>query len=77
VVLILDDTIDVSLLLDISEEEEEEKSEKNKELEVLFEENAQEIDYFASIKEENKIGYLFKNYQKLHFNVISPPPDLI
>ena len=75
VVFVIDDSIDVSYFNDFSEEEEEKGSEKNKELETLFEANSQELDDFVLTEEKNKIGYYFKNYQKPHLNLISPPPD--
>jgi hypothetical protein len=77
VVLLIDDSTDISMLIDVSEEEEEKGNEKNKELEVfqLNSENSK-IAYFNSV-ELNEIGYLFKTYTIPHLNLISAPPDYV
>lgn len=75
IILMVDDSVDVSFFY-ASSEEEEKGSEKNKELELLFFElNSTDLD-FASSEVENNLGYYFKNYPKPHLNLISPPPEL-
>ena len=74
IILIIDDSADVSIFYSSSEEEEK-GSEKNKEIELLFFDlNNSDID-FASSEVENNLGYYFKNYPKPHLNLISPPPE--
>ncbi|MEJ6792485.1 MAG: hypothetical protein QNK89_07085 [Lacinutrix sp.] len=77
VLLYVDDTIDISYLLDASEEEEEKGKEKNKELEVFVVENLLESeDLFYSKREESQ-SYTYKKYANPHLNLISPPPEFI
>ena len=74
IILIIDDSADVSIFY-ASSEEEEKGSEKNKEIEVLFFDlNNTDLD-FASSEVENNLGYYFKNYPKPHLNLIFPPPE--
>ena len=74
IILIIDDSADVSIFYSSSEEEEK-GSEKNKEIELLFFDlNNSDLD-FASSEVENNLGYYFKNYPKPHLNLISPPPE--
>lgn len=74
IVVILDDSIDVSMYYSTSEEEK--GDEKNKEHEVLFfSDNSSEFN-FDSVKIERNTEYFFKNYSKPHTNIIIPPPDL-
>lgn len=74
VVLLIDDSIDVSSFY-ASSEEEEKGSEKNKEKELLFFDlDSTDLD-FASSEVENNLGYFFKNYPKPHLNLIFPPPE--
>ena len=76
IVAIVDDSIDISFLLDSPEEEEKKGSKKDKNGEVLFFEfNENEIG-FASKEAKNNLQYYFKGYSKPHLNIISPPPDL-
>lgn len=74
VIVMIDDSIDISSFY-ASSEEEEKGSEKNKEKELLFFElDTTDLD-FASSEVENNLGYYFKNYPKPHLNLISPPPE--
>ncbi|WP_460220196.1 hypothetical protein [Psychroserpens sp. MEBiC05023] len=77
IIHIVDSSIDVSLLCDISEEEEEKESEKNKEFEVFvieFDNEAEDID---TVYKQLASCYSFKTYPKPHLNLISPPPEFI
>lgn len=74
IIILVDDTIDVSLAFSASEEEEK-GNEKNLDIEVLFstlKTNDSDVDFSES---ESNLGYFFKNYPKPHLNLISPPPE--
>lgn len=74
IILMIDDSVDVSVFY-ASSEEEEKGSEKNKEKELLiFDFNLNEAD-FASKETENNMRYFYKKYPKPHLNLISPPPE--
>lgn len=75
IIVIVDDSIDISMFYSTSEEEEK-GSEKNKNSETLFSEIDTYGSDFTSNNTENNTGYYFKNYQKPHLNLIFPPPDL-
>ncbi len=75
ILIVIDDSIDVSFFYDISDEEEEKGNEKNKEIEVLFENFNSDIIVFLTSKTEINLGHGFKTYPKPHLNLISPPPD--
>jgi hypothetical protein len=75
VLSMIDDSIDISILYESSEEEEK-GSENIKDIEITFSElNGKESD-FALTKTENYLGYYSKSYPKLHLNLISPPPEI-
>ncbi|MDA9069665.1 hypothetical protein N9K07_02815 [Arenitalea sp.] len=74
IILIIDDSADVSIFYSSSEEEEK-GSEKNKEIELLFFDLNNSYLDFASSEVENNLRYYFKNYPKPHLNLISPPPE--
>lgn len=75
--VLLDDSIDISLIYDISEEEEEKSSEKNKELEVFVVEFPSELNGYKTSKSKAHTEQAFKTYPKPHLNLISPPPEFI
>lgn len=75
VITIVDDSIDISLFYAVSEEEEN-GVEKNKVDEVLILKSNTSESFFVSKKTKQNTAYFFKNYQKPHLNLISPPPDL-
>lgn len=77
ILLYIDNTIDVSFLLDASEEEEEKGKDKNKELEVFVVENLLEYDNLFSSEIEDNLEYTYKKYPKPHLNLIFPPPEFI
>ncbi|WP_452230428.1 MULTISPECIES: hypothetical protein [unclassified Lacinutrix] len=73
IITIVDDTLDVSIVFSISEEE----NQNHLNVEALFlNENTNELD-FALTSVDNNLCYFFKNYAKPHLNLISPPPDFI
>ncbi len=70
IITVVDDSIDVSILYSLSEEEEETKN-----LEIIVSENNEETNLLGfSLKFQNS-SYQFKNYPKPHLNLISPPPE--
>ena len=70
IVVFADDSIDVSILYSLSEEEEETKN-----LKIIVSDNNEETNFLnVSLKFQNS-RYHFKNYPKPHLNLISPPPD--
>jgi hypothetical protein len=77
VLVMIDDSIDVSMYYASSSSEEEENSApKVKEVNGLFSEfDINESDMLSN-DDENKLEYYFKNYPKPHLNLITPPPDL-
>jgi len=75
ILLVVDDTIDVSVIFSNSEEEEK-GSEKEVSIEVFLA-SIDVNDYcFNFIATENKLVYFYKKYTKPQVNIISPPPDL-
>ncbi len=74
VIVMLDDSVDISIIY-ASSEEEEKGSEKNKELEVLFFELDLDEDGIVSLSNKNLVNYFFKNYSNPHLNLLSPPPE--
>lgn len=74
VILIIDNSADVSCFF-ISSEEEEKGHEKSKDKELILYDVLNAISLFNSNETENDLEYFFKNYSKPHLNLISPPPD--
>jgi len=77
VLVFVDDTIDITFLLDTSEEEEEKGKEKNKELEVFVVEYSTDSDSIFYSEKEDNLEYTYKKYPKPHLNLIFPPPEFI
>lgn len=76
ILMTIDDSIDISFIYDISEEEEKEK-EGNKEFEKFVVDSDIEIEGFVTSKNREHLEYAFKTYQKPHLNLIFPPPEFI
>lgn len=74
-IAIVDDSVDISAFYTTSEEEEK-GVEKNNNSEVVFLEGDTSESFLISKKITHNTRYYFKNYQKPHLNLISPPPDL-
>lgn len=74
ILIIVDDTIDVSVVFSISEEEEK-SSEKDISIEMFFTSIPSNHYHLIFITTENSLEYFDKKYTKPHFNIISPPPD--
>ena len=73
-IIIIDDSADVSIFY-VSTEEEEKGNEKNKEIETVLFELTDTALYAALTNPENNSEYYIKRYSKLHLNIISPPPE--
>ncbi len=74
IMYMVDDSMDISILLDSGEEEEKGK-ENIKDIQFSVSElDGNECDFFLD-ETENGLGYFFKNYPKPHMNLISPPPE--
>lgn len=76
-VMVIDDSIDMSFVYDGSEEEEEKGKENSKEFEKFVVELDPEIDDLLSSESTQHSGFTFKTYPKPHLNLISPPPEFI
>lgn len=74
VIILVDDSIDVSIFF-TSTEEEEKGNEKNKDIEKLFFETLYADATLIFSITENELEYYYKKYTKPHLNLISPPPD--
>ncbi|WP_298893937.1 hypothetical protein [uncultured Psychroserpens sp.] len=78
ILMIVDDSIDMSFVYDISEEEEEKKGkDKNKEFEKFLIDSDKDLDGFPVIKKAKNLKYAYKTYPKPHLNLIFPPPEFI
>ncbi len=75
IIRLVDETVDISIFYTTSSPEEEKGLDKNKEIEILFSVSMISDLDFSLLKNENNLGYFFKNYTKPHLNLISPPPE--
>ena len=74
VIIMVDDSIDVSMAFSTSEEEEK-GNEKHLDIEILFSKlKTNESDIVVAYS-KNNLGYYYKQYPKPHLNLISPPPE--
>ena len=76
-VMVIDDSIDISCLYSINEEEEEKGHEVTKEGKVFYYESMKIIDYVKGFDKKKKHVYFSKKYPKPHLNLIFPPPEFI
>ncbi len=75
IIVVIDDSIDVSFVYDMSEEEEEKGNENSKEFETLTVDLGMDLMTFSTVECLMNLKYTFKSYQKPHLNLISPPPE--
>ena len=75
VLMVIDDSIDISCFYTINEEEEEKGHEIIKEGKMFYNESVNISDYIKGINELKEYVYFFKSYPKPHLNLISPPPE--
>lgn len=76
ILMAIDESIDISFIYDVSEEEEKGK-ESNKEFEKFVVDAETEIEGFITSNNKEHLGFVFKTYQKPHLNLIFPPPEFI
>ena len=74
IIVMFDDSIDVSISFSGSEEEEQ-GNEKHLDIEILFSNLKANESNCVFMISENNLGYYFKKYAKPHLNFISPPPE--
>ncbi|MEY8849650.1 hypothetical protein AB9K26_12595 [Psychroserpens sp. XS_ASV72] len=74
IIMAIDDTVDMSLVYSISEEEENKCS---KEFEKYVVELNHELEDFLDFNKKDNLEYRFKTYPKPPLNLISPPPEFI
>jgi hypothetical protein len=70
IIVSIDDSIDISILSSISEEEEETNN-----LKLVVSEIDEDIDFYPVNFKNQKLGRHFKKHPKPHLNLISPPPE--
>jgi hypothetical protein len=75
--VLVDDSIDISFVYDMSEEEEEKGNESSKEFENRVVDLEIKLITFNTTEDFTYFMYTFKTYQKPHLNLIYPPPELI
>ncbi|MEC3906058.1 hypothetical protein VOI54_03455 [Tamlana sp. 2201CG12-4] len=75
IIVLVDDSIDVSVFYTASEEEEK-GGEKNKEKELVWFELQKTDVAFNTFKANNDLVYFYKKYARPHLNLISPPPEV-
>ncbi len=75
IIVVVDNTIDISFVYDISEEEEEIGSEHSKELEKVVVDFGIEVIGIKTTEDLEDLRYTFKSYKKPHLNLICPPPE--
>ncbi|WP_372935517.1 hypothetical protein [Seonamhaeicola sp.] len=74
IIVLVDDSVDISTYYTISEEEEK-TNKASADKNVFFSELSDDVVEIVSNNSKNYSGYYFKKYQKPHLNLISPPPD--
>lgn len=76
ILVMIDDSVDVSSYYTSTSSEEENNNHVNKEVKVLAFVQKENEFFIALTKKENNSCYSLNNYPKIHLNLISPPPDL-
>jgi hypothetical protein len=75
IIILVDDSVEITYYSDASEEEEEKGSEKNNEFELFRSEIVQNESLVSIPKVNIEIAYKFKSYAVPHLNLVFPPPD--
>ncbi|SNR53044.1 hypothetical protein [Lutibacter flavus] len=70
IIVSIDDSIDISVLYNISEEEEETNN-----LKLVVSEIDDDTDSYPITFKNQSLGFYFKKHPKPHVNLISPPPE--
>lgn len=68
----IDNSIDISIFNNMSEEEED-----THKLKLVVSEIGEDTDSYPVSFKNQELGYQFKKHPKPHVNLISPPPDFI
>lgn len=69
IIIAVDNSVDVSIFYSVTEEE-------NENLKLPFPDNGfNELEQLIGLDSKENLRYYFKNYQKPHLNLISPPPE--
>lgn len=76
VIMMVDDSVDVSIFYTSSEEEEKGQEKNNKDKELLLYDLSKLVSDIDTNEIENNLVYFFKKYPKPYLNLISPPPEL-
>ena len=74
VMIVVDDSVDVSMFYTTSEEEKDKNQEKNKEKDFIVLDINNPLQININEFEENNLEYYFKVYKKPHIKLMSPPP---
>ncbi|WP_422091054.1 hypothetical protein [Tenacibaculum ovolyticum] len=74
IIMVVDNTIDVSVIFSISEEEEK-NNEEGLNIQIYFNPIILNQSQLFLTTTENNLVYFFREYTKPHLNIISPPPD--
>ena len=73
-ILVVEDSFDISIIVDINEEENTEKeSKKNLEIDVFQMHNL--VETYLDSENKTKSEYYFRSYGKLYKKLHSPPPE--
>lgn len=75
IVMVFNDSADISMFYNSSEEEEEQSVEKLKNIEDIIQSDSFLIEILTSSTVKVNVRYQLKTYTKPYFNLISPPPD--
>lgn len=74
IIMVVDSTIDLSVIFSISEEEEK-NNEEGLNIQIYFTSTILNQSQLFLTTTENNLVYFVKKYTKPHLNIISPPPD--
>jgi hypothetical protein len=74
IIAAIDDSIDISIILSLNEQEEKEGNEI-KDIQVLVSEISNFNSEIESSENRNNSGYYFNDYSNPQLNLISPPPQ--
>lgn len=76
IIVLIDDSIDVSIFYSVSDEEEKE-CEKNKDIEKVFFDSPYPETVFSCLNSENELEFILNTYSKPHLGIIFPPPKMM
>lgn len=76
VMIVIDDSADISIFYDASEEEKDKNQDKNKEKEFIILDIKKSLLTHIRDFEKANLEYYFKSYKKPHIKLSFPPPKL-